>query len=41
MAKSTTTKKKPLSKSEILHAVGDAVGEDVSRKHVKQSSRRS
>ena len=36
MAKATTTKKKPLSKSEILNAVSEEVGEDVSRKHVKQ-----
>ncbi len=36
MAKPTTTKKKPLSKSEILNAVSEEVGEDVSRKHVKQ-----
>jgi nucleoid DNA-binding protein len=36
MAKSTTTKKKPLSKSEILNAVAEEVGEDISRKHVKQ-----
>jgi DNA-binding protein HU-beta len=37
MAKSTTGKKsKPLSKSEILHAVSDAIGEEVSKKHVKQ-----
>jgi nucleoid DNA-binding protein len=37
MAKPATTKKtKPLSKSEILHAVADAIGEEVSRKHVKQ-----
>jgi DNA-binding protein HU-beta len=36
MAKPTTTKKtKPLSKSELLNAVSDAVGEAVSRKHVK------
>ena len=28
-------KTKPLSKSEILNAVADAVGEEVSRKHVK------
>ena len=36
MAKPTTIKKtKPLSKSEILHAIAEAVGEDVSRKHVK------
>jgi len=34
MAKSTT--KKPLSKSEILNAVSEEVGEEVSRKHVKQ-----
>ncbi len=37
MAKtSTNTKKKPLSKTEILQAVVDAIGEEVSRKHVKQ-----
>ena len=37
MAKTTTTSKsKPLSKSEILSAVADAIGEEVSRKHVKQ-----
>jgi nucleoid DNA-binding protein len=38
MAKpATTTKKtKPLSKSEVLNAVVEAVGEAVSRKHVKQ-----
>ena len=36
MAKPATTKKtKPLSKSEILNAVSDAVGEEVSKKHVK------
>jgi nucleoid DNA-binding protein len=36
MAKTTTTKKaKPLSKAEILNAIADAVGEEVSRKHVK------
>ena len=36
MAKPATTKKnKPLSKSEILNAVADAVGEELSRKHVK------
>ena len=29
-------KTKPLSKSEILNAVSDAVGEEVSKKHVKQ-----
>jgi DNA-binding protein HU-beta len=34
MAKTTT--KKPLSKSEILNAVVDAIGEDVSRKRVKE-----
>ena len=31
-----TKKNKPLSKSEILNAVADAVGEEVSRKHVKE-----
>jgi nucleoid DNA-binding protein len=38
MAKpATTTKKtKPLSKSEILNAVSDAVGEEISKKHVKE-----
>ncbi len=37
MAKPTTAKKsKPLSKSDILTAVAEAVGEEVSRKHVKQ-----
>jgi nucleoid DNA-binding protein len=37
MAKtSTTTKKKPLSKSDILNALVDEIGEEVSRKHVKQ-----
>jgi DNA-binding protein HU-beta len=35
MAK-TSSAKKPLSKSAILQAVSDAVGEEVSRKHVKQ-----
>jgi nucleoid DNA-binding protein len=36
MAKPATTKKtKPLSKSEILNAIADAVGEELSRKHVK------
>ena len=36
MAKTATTKKaKPLSKAEILNAIADAVGEEVSRKHVK------
>ena len=38
MAKPASTAKrtKPLSKSEILNAVSDAVGEEVSKKHVKQ-----
>ena len=37
MAKSTTGKKsKPLSKSAVLQAITDAVGDEVSRKHVKQ-----
>jgi DNA-binding protein HU-beta len=37
MAKPTTTKKpKPLSKSDLLNAVADAVGEEIPRKHVKQ-----
>jgi DNA-binding protein HU-beta len=37
MAKPTTaSKKKPLSKTEILSEVADAIGEEVSRKHVKQ-----
>ena len=35
MAKSNSAKKKPLSKSAILQAVTDALGEEVSRKHVK------
>jgi DNA-binding protein HU-beta len=35
MAKNGTTKK-PLSKSDILNAVADAIGDEVSRKHVKQ-----
>jgi nucleoid DNA-binding protein len=36
MAKPTTTKKsKPLSKSEVLNSVADAIGEELSRKHVK------
>jgi hypothetical protein len=35
MAKPATTKKnKPLSKSEILNAIADEVGEEISRKHV-------
>ena len=33
---STAKKNKPLSKSEILNTVADAVGEDIQRKHVKQ-----
>jgi nucleoid DNA-binding protein len=32
----TTKKTKPLSKAETLKAVADAVGEEVSPKHVKQ-----
>ena len=37
MAKTATTKKnKPLSKSEILNTVADAIGEEISRKHVKE-----
>jgi DNA-binding protein HU-beta len=37
MAKPTTAKKnKPLSKSAVLQAVAETVGEEVSRKHVKQ-----
>jgi DNA-binding protein HU-beta len=36
MAKATTAKKKPLSKSAILEAVAETVGEQVSRKQVKQ-----
>ena len=37
MAKPATTKKnKPLSKTENLNAVADAIGEEVSRKHVKE-----
>jgi len=37
MAKPTTTKKtKPLSKSEILTAVSEAIGEELSKKHVKE-----
>jgi nucleoid DNA-binding protein len=36
MAKTAATKKtKPLSKTEILNAISDAVGEEVSRKHIK------
>jgi len=36
MAKSTAAKKKPLSKSAILQAVTDALGEEISRKQVRQ-----
>src|SRR5271166_276213 len=36
MAKSDSKKNKPLSKSAILQAVSDAVGEEVSRKQVRQ-----
>jgi len=38
MAKPTTTTKKtkPLSKAETLKAIADAVGEEVSPKHVKK-----
>ena len=39
MAKATTAKKtsnKPLSKSAVLQAITDSIGEDISRKHVKQ-----
>ena len=36
MAKSNAKKNKPLSKSEILNAVADSVGEEITRKHVKQ-----
>jgi len=36
MAKPSTTSKKPLSKSDILNAVAEIVGEEVSRKHVKE-----
>jgi DNA-binding protein HU-beta len=32
----TTKNSKPLSKSDILNAIADAVGEEVSKKHVKQ-----
>jgi DNA-binding protein HU-beta len=35
MPKPTAKKNKPLSKTEVLNAVADAVGEEVSRKHVK------
>ena len=36
MAKTTGKKTKPMSKTEILHAIADTVGEEVSKKHVKQ-----
>ena len=36
MAKATAAKKKPLSKSAILQAVTDAIGEEISRKQVRQ-----
>jgi DNA-binding protein HU-beta len=37
MAKASTTKKnKPMSKSAVLQEVAGAVGDEVSRKHVKQ-----
>jgi DNA-binding protein HU-beta len=37
MAKPATTKKtKPLSKTEILSAIADAIGEEVSKKHIKE-----
>ena len=32
----TTKKTKPLSKSEILTAVSEAIGEELSKKHVKE-----
>jgi len=32
----TTKNSKPLSKSDILNAIADAVGEEVSKKHVKE-----
>ena len=36
MAKPATTKKtKPLSKSDLLNAIADTIGEELSRKHVK------
>jgi nucleoid DNA-binding protein len=34
--KTTTKKNKPLSKSQILQAVVDALGEEITRKQVKQ-----
>jgi DNA-binding protein HU-beta len=36
MAKTASNKSKPLTKSDVLNAVADAVGEEVSRKHVKE-----
>jgi DNA-binding protein HU-beta len=35
MAKSNATKKKPLSKSAVLQAVTEVIGEEIPRKHVK------
>ncbi len=35
MAKTNTAKKKPLSKSALLQAVTDTIGEEISRKQVK------
>jgi nucleoid DNA-binding protein len=32
----TTKKTKPLSKSEVVNALADAIGEEVSRKHMTQ-----
>jgi DNA-binding protein HU-beta len=36
LPKTTAAKKKPLSKSAILQAVTDALGEEISRKQVRQ-----
>ena len=36
MAKASPAKKKPLSKSAVLEAVTETVGEEISRKQVKQ-----
>ena len=36
MAKTAAMKKKPLSKSEILNAIGEAVGDELPRKAIKQ-----
>jgi len=41
MAKATIAAKKSLSKSAILQAVTEAAGEEISRKQVKQVSKRS